>query len=109
MQPQPYPSDLSDEEWSILAPLLVPGRPAARLRAAADRRRGILPLAHGLPVARPAARVPALADRLDGLFTTGKFCLTRSGRLALPWRRGALRTEPPPPSADAAVPGGPRP
>ena len=38
MQPQPYPSDLSDEEWSILAPLLVPGRQAGHPRIFEPRR-----------------------------------------------------------------------
>ena len=38
MQPQPYPSDLSDEEWSILAPLLVPGRQAGHPRVFEPRR-----------------------------------------------------------------------
>ena len=38
MTPQPYPSDLSDEEWSILAPLLVPGRQAGHPRVFEPRR-----------------------------------------------------------------------
>ena len=38
MKPQPYPSDLSDEEWSILAPLLVPGRQAGHPRVFEPRR-----------------------------------------------------------------------
>src|SRR3712207_161114 len=38
MQPRPYPSDLSDEEWSILAPLLVPGRLAGHPRVFEPRR-----------------------------------------------------------------------
>jgi putative transposase len=38
MEPQPYPSDLSDEEWSILAPLLVPARQAGHPQVFAPRR-----------------------------------------------------------------------
>ena len=38
MQPQPYPSDLSDEEWAILAPLLVPARQAGHPRIFEPRR-----------------------------------------------------------------------
>src|SRR3712207_1219082 len=38
MTPQPYPSDLSDEEWSILAPPLVPGRQAGHPRVFEPRR-----------------------------------------------------------------------
>ncbi len=38
MQPQPYPSDLSDEEWSLLAPLLVPGKQAGHPRVFEPRR-----------------------------------------------------------------------
>jgi transposase len=38
MEPQPYPSDLNDEEWSILAPLLVPGRQAGHPRVFEPRR-----------------------------------------------------------------------
>src|SRR3712207_9151097 len=38
MQPQPYPADPSDEEWSILAPLLVPARRAGRPRVFEPRR-----------------------------------------------------------------------
>ncbi len=38
MQPRPYPADLSDEEWSILAPLLVPGRRAGHPRVFEPRR-----------------------------------------------------------------------
>ena len=38
MQPRPYPSDLSDREWSILAPLLVPGRQAGHPRVFEPRR-----------------------------------------------------------------------
>ena len=38
MRPHPYPPDLSDEEWSILAPLLVPGRQAGHPRVFEPRR-----------------------------------------------------------------------
>ena len=38
MQPEPYPSDLSDEEWSLLAPLLVPGKQAGHPRVFEPRR-----------------------------------------------------------------------
>jgi putative transposase len=38
MGPQPYPADLSDEEWSILAPLLIPGWQAGHPRVFAPRR-----------------------------------------------------------------------
>ncbi|MCB4825184.1 transposase [Roseicella aerolata] len=38
METQPYPSDLSDEEWAILAPLLVLGRQAGHPRVFAPRR-----------------------------------------------------------------------
>ncbi len=38
MEPQPYPSDLNDEEWAIPAPLLVPGRRAGHPRVFEPRR-----------------------------------------------------------------------
>ena len=38
MEAQPYASDLNDEEWSILAPLLVPGRQAGHARVFEPRR-----------------------------------------------------------------------
>jgi transposase len=38
MRSHPYPSDLSDEEWSLLAPLLVPGRQAGHPRVFEPRR-----------------------------------------------------------------------
>src|SRR5918998_3828466 len=66
MKPQPYPSDLSDEEWSILAPLLVPGRQAGRPRVFEPRRiadAAFYLLRTGCQW-RAAARLPALADRL---------------------------------------------
>jgi transposase len=37
MSRQPYPSDLSDEEWAILAPLIPPAKPGGRPRTT-DRR-----------------------------------------------------------------------
>ncbi len=38
MQPEPYPSGLGDEEWSLFAPLLVPGKQAGHPRVFEPRR-----------------------------------------------------------------------
>jgi hypothetical protein len=45
MSPPRYPSDLSDEEWTILAPLLFDrkARPSAEVAAEARRGRRLLP------------------------------------------------------------------
>src|SRR5215208_7101594 len=61
-----YPSDLSDHEWEILAPLIPPAKPGGRPRKWAMRK--ILNaifylLRKRLPVAHAPARVPALVYR----------------------------------------------
>ena len=64
------PSDLSDEERAILAPLVAPAKQAGHPQALELCRivdgmtRHVLPSAHRLPVASAAARVPALDGRV---------------------------------------------
>ncbi len=62
-----YPSDLSDEEWAILGPLLSTtekrGRPAQVVAKSGGRRRLLLP-AIWLLMADALVRVPTLADGL---------------------------------------------
>jgi putative transposase len=38
MEPKPYPSDLTDEQWAILQPLIPPARPGGRPRKTDMRR-----------------------------------------------------------------------
>lgn len=56
MPRRPYPSDLSDAEWTLWDPLLPSVRPGGRPRAplARDRRCQALRLADRLPMARAA-------------------------------------------------------
>lgn len=67
MAPQIYPSDLTDAEWELLAPLIPPAKPGGRPRSVDLRRirewRLLCP-AQRLRLALSAARVRSLADRL---------------------------------------------
>jgi hypothetical protein len=64
---QPYPSDLSDQEWAFLAPVLPPAKPGGRprsvdlrqicVRSASDLQRPLSRVAQWLPMASNAARV----------------------------------------------------
>ena len=38
-----YPSDLSDREWEIFAPLIPPAKPAGRPKASGRRVRSLTP------------------------------------------------------------------
>jgi hypothetical protein len=62
-----YQSDLSDEDWTLLEPLLTPserhGRPTS-WAAWPYSRRCVLPLEERLCLADASAGVPALADRV---------------------------------------------
>jgi hypothetical protein len=65
-----YPCDLTDAEWTHLAPLFPaasPARPAVRLAAAAARQRPLLRLTHWVCLALSAAGVSAGADDVHAL------------------------------------------
>jgi transposase len=50
----PYPSDLSEQEWEILAPLIPPAKPGGRPRKWPMHKilkRSLLRRSHWLPVA----------------------------------------------------------
>ena len=58
-----YPSDLTDDEWAHVAPLIPPAKPGGNKRTVDIRNsdeRGHVRLEHGLPVAC-AAQGPAAA------------------------------------------------
>src|ERR671912_2366408 len=68
---KPYPTDLSDAEWSYIEPHLPApkghGRP--RTHSPRDRERRLLPPKERLPVAPAPARLPQVAHRLPLLQT----------------------------------------
>jgi hypothetical protein len=51
-----------------------------------------------------ATRLEVREHRLNGLITNDKFCLSRTGRLALTWWRRALRLRDPAPKGADTVP-----
>src|SRR5215212_336551 len=84
-----YQSDLSDEEWSFLKPLLPSPEAPGYTPCARSLRRHLLHRSRRLRLAPLAPRLPSMAHRLDGLITNDKFCFTRRSRLKLrPKRRG---------------------
>ena len=67
MSRKPYPSDLTDDQWSVLEPLVPPARPGGRprkhdMRAVLD---ALFYHAPGVYVAGATARVPAVAHGLQ--------------------------------------------
>ena len=57
-----YPCDLTDEEWTILEPLIPPGKPGGRPREVdlrAVQSAHLLPLASWVCLAHAAAGVPS--------------------------------------------------
>src|SRR5947209_2575916 len=60
-----YPSDVTDEEWAILGPLLYPERPRTGRPPRGSARCGgceLLRAADRLPVAVPAGGLPEVGD-----------------------------------------------
>jgi len=53
MQRVSYPSDLTEQEWAILEPLIPPAKPGGHPRTTDMREviNAILPGSHGLPMA----------------------------------------------------------
>jgi hypothetical protein len=86
---RPYPTDLSDDEWEILKPLIPEAKPGGRPRAHQPRalERHLLRLEGRVRLEAASSRLLALADRLDGLITNDKFCFLRRRRLKLRPRR----------------------
>ena len=76
MSRKSYPSDLTDEQWEILGPLLPPAKPGGRPRTVDLREvvNGILYLLrsgcpwrmvpHDLPHCQTAMIFPAISDRV---------------------------------------------
>ena len=63
-----YSTDMTDEAWVLIAPLLPPARTGGRRRTTDLRvvlNAIFLPTAHRLPVASPAPRIPSLGHRLS--------------------------------------------
>ena len=64
---KPYKSDLTDDQWALIEPLIPPaqaGRPAPRGRHAGGAQHPALPGPHRLPVGLAAARPAAQEHRL---------------------------------------------
>ena len=84
-----YASDVTDREWTLIAPLLPAARPGGRRRTTCLRPGGgrdLLPAADRLPVANAAAGLPAAQHRLrlfPGL-DRGRGLGTRPRRALLP-------------------------
>ncbi len=64
MNRQPYPTDVSDDEWALVAPyltLMTPDAPQRTHDLRSGVQRSALVSAHGLALADDAARPAALA------------------------------------------------
>jgi len=62
MNKMSYPSDLSDEQWAIVGPLIRAA--TGNSGSSGDHECDFLSVAHGLPVALFAARIPEVEDGL---------------------------------------------
>ena len=81
-----YSSDLSDEQWQLIRPLL-PKR-AKRGRPPIDRRDiidAVLYLVHGLPVATAADRLSQVEDGLHGLLAVAEVWPLAADSRRLAW------------------------
>ena len=67
MRSPPYPSDVTDEPWSLLKPLIPRGQelPAAQDRLTRGGQRHLLPQPGRLSLANAASGLPALANRVQ--------------------------------------------
>jgi hypothetical protein len=91
MNTHPYPSDLSDEEWAILGPLITPGKQAGHPQLFGLRRivEAVFYLLRTGCQWRDAARVPALVHGVPPLRQ-----VAQPGRLGADQRRAARAPSP---------------
>lgn len=90
MTSMPYPSDLTDREWLILAPLLPPVKPGGRPRTVNLRtiyEWHLVPAPWRLRQAHAVAGLRPVVHRVNGLITNDKLCLSRTQKLRLSWQR----------------------